>query len=195
MTVPSQADISKRKANLEKFLKEIDPLTGKSIESKMVSVVRGAIRKSWMRSPTKLAFLYMNTVADMDETTRTKWKIQCHCCNKWFKIDQVETDHIKGHNKFTVASDFQDYFDNILMVGFDGLQILCADECHPTKTLSEKLGISFEDAKIERSVISITKMKASEIDSWLKERGQTSAKNPKSRRDKVREVLVEEMMK
>jgi hypothetical protein len=129
----------------------------------------------------------------MDETTRTKWKIQCHCCKKWFKIDQVETDHIKGHNKFTVASDFQAYFDNILMVGFDGLQILCAADCHPIKTLSEKLGISFEDASVERDVIAICKLKAAQIDAWLKEHGATCAKNPKARRDAVRECLVKEM--
>lgn len=189
MTIPSQTDIAKRKANLEKVLKEIDPLTGKAIESKMVGVVRSAIRKSWMRSPTKLAFLYMNTVPDMDDTTRTKWKIQCQCCKKWFKIDQVECDHISGHNTFTKSSDFQSYFDSILMVGFDGLQILCSADCHPCKTLSEKLGISFEEAVVEREVIKICKLKAAQQDAWLKEHGVIVAKNPKSRRDAIREVL------
>lgn len=193
MTIPTQADIDKRKANLEKFLKEIDPVTGKSHEKSMVSVVRSSIRKAWMRSPTKLAYLYMKTEPDMDPNTRTKWKVICECCGKYFKINEVECDHIEGHNTFTKVSDFQTYFDSILMVGFDGLQILCSENCHPTKTLAEKLDISFESAKIEREVIKICKLKASQIDSWLKERNVVVAKNPKSRRDAVRKVLEEEM--
>lgn len=74
MTLPTQADIDKRKGNLEKLLKQIDRETGKSIEYKMLTVVRGAIRKSWMSSPTKLSYLELGIVPDMDDTNRRKWK-------------------------------------------------------------------------------------------------------------------------
>lgn len=192
MTTPSQEDIKKREAKLQQFLKQIDPETGRSSERKMLTAVRGAIRQSWMKSPTKLAYLYMKTVPDMDDSTRTKWKIQCECCGDWFKLNQIQIDHVQGNNSFTKIEDFESYFNSILMVGFDGLQALCADTCHPLKTLSESLNISLQDAKIEREVIALCKLKAAQQDQWLKQHGITTAKNPASRRDAIRQVLKEE---
>lgn len=193
MTVPSQTDIKKREAKLQQFLKQIDPETGRSSERKMLTAVRGAIRQSWMKSPTKLAYLYMKTVPDMDDSTRTKWKIQCECCGEWFKLNEIQIDHVQGNNSFSKIEDFESYFNNILMVGFDGLQALCAENCHPLKTLSESLNISLQDAKIEREVIALCKLKASEQDAWLKERNVTCAKNKDARRDAIRECLKKEM--
>lgn len=184
--VPSAADIKKRKAALDGFLKQIDPVTGKSQEKKMVQAVRGAIRQSWMKSPTKLAYLYMKTIPDMDPSTRTKWLVECECCKQRFKITDVEVDHIKGCNSFTRLEDFEEYFDSILMVGFDGLQILCKDRCHAAKTLSEKLGISFDEALVEKEVIAICK---GDEKAWLKSKGIVPAGNAKLRREQVREVL------
>jgi hypothetical protein len=190
---PSQSDIKKREANLQKFLKQIDPETGRSSERKMLTAVRGAIRQSWMKSPTKLAYLYMKTVPDMDDSTRTKWKIQCECCGNWFKLNEIQIDHIQGNNSFTKIEDFESYFNSILMVGFDGLQALCAENCHPLKTLSESLNISFEDAKIEREVIALCKQKASQQDAFLAKHNVVCVKNAVARRNAIREILKEEM--
>lgn len=184
--VPSAADIKKRKATLDGFLKQIDPVTGQSIEKKMVQMVRSSIRQAWMKSPTKLAYLYMHTIPDMDPTTRTKWLVQCECCKQKFKVNEVEVDHITGCHSFLKVEDFEQYFNNILMVDFSGLQILCKDRCHATKTLSEKLGISFEEALIEKEVIAICK---GDEKSWLKKKGITPASNAKLRRQQVTEVL------
>lgn len=72
--IPTEADLKKKKKQLEDLLKQLDPETGKSTEYKMVMVVRSAIRKAWMRSATKLAYLNSRVVPDMDDSTRTKWK-------------------------------------------------------------------------------------------------------------------------
>lgn len=199
MTIPSKADIAKREQKLQSFLKRLDD-NGVSSEKYVVSVVRSAIRQAWMKSDVKLAYLYMSTIPDMDDSTRTKWKVRCEICQEFFNVDAVECDHIKGGYKFTEVDEFGSYFRNILMVGFDGLQLLCKDNpkighvgCHSVKTLQESLGITFEEARLEKSVIAITKLKASEQDKWLAEHGVTGiAKNAKSRRDAIREVLKNE---
>ena len=190
MTVPSQADLKKREAKLQQFLKKLDA-DGKPQEKHVLSVVRGAIRSAWMKSDVKLAYLYMNTIPDMDDKTRTKWLVKCEMCGELFKLTDVEIDHKFGNHTFTKIEDFENYFNNILMVGFDDLSILCKED-HAVKTLSESLGISIEDARTEKKVIAICKQSAKLIDAYLAENGVTGyAKNKDARRDAVRNVLKE----
>lgn len=187
MTVPSQTDIKKREDKLKEFMKKLNE-DGSPQEKHVVSVVRSAIRQAWMKSDVKLAYLYSKTIPDMDDQTRTKWLVKCEICGKLFKLTAVQIDHKLGNHSFTKVADFENYFNNILMVGFDDLQILCEDD-HLSKTLSEKLGISFQEAVLEREVIKLCKMKAAQIDKWLKDRDVICAKNPTARRDAIREVL------
>ena len=189
MTVPSQADLKKREAKLQQFLKKLDA-DGKPQEKHVLSVVRGAIRSAWMKSDVKLAYLYMNTIPDMDDKTRTKWLVKCEMCGELFKLTDVEIDHRNGNHTFTKVEDFENYFNNILMVGFDDLQILCRDD-HLAKTLSESLGISIEMARTEKKVIAICKQSVKLIDKFLADNGVIGyIKNPTARRDAVREVLL-----
>lgn len=190
MTVPSQADIKKREVKLQQFLKKLD-VDGKPQEKHVLSVVRGAIRSAWMKSDVKLAYLYMNTIPDMDDKTRTKWLVKCEMCGELFKLTDVEIDHRNGNHTFTKVEDFENYFNNILMVGFDDLSILCKED-HAVKTLSESLGISIEESRIEKKVIAICKQPAKLIDAYLAENGVTGvARNKDVRRDAVRKLLKE----
>lgn len=190
MTVPSQADIKKREAKLQQFLKKLDA-DGKPQEKHVLSVVRGAIRSAWMKSDVKLAYLYMNTIPDMDDKTRTKWLVKCEMCGELFKLTDVEIDHRNGNHTFTKVEDFENYFNNILMVGFDDLSILCKED-HACKTLAESQGISIESARLEKKVIAITKQPAKLIDAYLAENGVTGVtKNKDARRDAVRKLLKE----
>lgn len=190
MTVPSQSDIKKREAKLQQFLKKLGA-DGKPQEKHVLSVVRGAIRSAWMKSDVKLAYLYMNTIPDMDDKTRTKWLVKCEMCGELFKLTDVEIDHRSGNHTFTKVEDFENYFNNILMVGFDDLSILCKED-HAVKTLAESQGISIESARLEKKVIAICKQSAKVIDAFLVENGVTGyAKNKDARRDAVRKVLKE----
>lgn len=185
---PTTADIEKRQAKLEGFLKKIDPETGITPDSVLLTMVRGAIRKSWMQSPTKLAFLLSKSVPDMDDNRR-KWKVQCSCCGEWFKESDVEVDHKHGNQTFKTVEDFQKYFEKILKVGFDDLQILCKS-CHSIKTHSEKRGITFDEARIEKQAIAIVDSKKEK--EWLSERGITPASNAPTRRAQIIEELTKQ---
>lgn len=186
MTTPSQADLKKREDKLKQFLKKLDS-NGKPNEQHVLNVVRSAIRQAWMKSNTKLAYLYMNTIPDMDDSTRTKWLFKCEMCGEMFKLNEVEVDHKQGHNKFTSTEDFVEYFQNILMVGFDDLQILCKTD-HSIKSLSESLGISFEEARLEKQVIEICKSKKDK--QFIKDAGLNPASNADKRREQVRSILL-----
>lgn len=198
MTVPSQADIDKRKANRDKLANKITE-NGHLKENELVRIVRKAIDSAWMTAAHKLVFLEDKVIPDMNPETRTKWLIECNNCGNMFKLTDVNVDHVVGEFPCTNREEFMSYLLSRLDVSFDDLQILCVDipkknhtGCHQIKTLSERLGITFEEAKIEKVVIEICKMKAGEIDAWLAERGVKTAKNPIARRDAVRQCLIEE---
>jgi hypothetical protein len=184
---PSKDDLAKRKKKLDGFRSKLNP-DGSPKEKPVLSVVRGAIRKAWMKSDTKLAYLYERTVPDMDDETRTKWLIKCEMCGLMFKLADVEVDHIHGNHTFTKIEDFESYFNNILMVGFDGLQILCKDD-HATKTYADKMGVTLEQAVIERQVIEVCKGSTAAVSEFLTMRGIAPASNAKKRREQVLRVL------
>ena len=188
MTVPSQADLKKREAKLQQFLKKLDA-DGKPQKKHVLSVVRGAIRSSWMKSDVKLAYLYMNTIPDMDDSTRTKWLWRCEICDNLFKLVDVEVDHKSGNHTFTKLEDFPSYFENILMVGFNDLQILCRED-HAIKTLSEANGISFEEAGILKIAIDLQKKKLDK--EYIKSKGVTPSGNQAGRREQLIQLIKEE---
>ena len=186
MTVPSQADIKKREDKLKEFMKKLNE-DGSPQEKHVVSVVRSAIRQAWMKSDVKLAYLYSKTIPDMDDSTRTKWLVKCEICEGLFKLSDIEIDHKEGNHSFIEVKDFQNYFDNILMVNFDGLQVLCKEGCHATKSYMEKYGCTWDEAVIQKEAISIIKSKK-EL-SWLKGRGIVPASNAEKRRKQIIEEL------
>lgn len=189
MTIPTQSDIKKREDKLKQFLKRLDE-DGKPQEKHVVSVVRSAIRSSWMKSDVKLAYLYMNTIPDMDDSTRTKWLCRCEMCGELFKLTDVEIDHKRGNHSFTKVEDFENYFNNILMVGFDDLQILCKDNCHAQKTYMERYGVSWEEAGYQKIAVSLIKKKMDKA--WLKAKGVTPESSAEKRRIQIVELLKEE---
>lgn len=189
MTIPTQSDIKKREDKLKQFLKRLDE-DGKPQEKHVVSVVRSAIRSAWMKSDVKLAYLYMNTIPDMDDSTRTKWLCRCEMCGELFKLTDVEIDHKQGNHSFTKVEDFENYFNNILMVGFDDLQILCKDNCHAQKTYMERYGVSWEEAGYQKIAVSLIKKKMDK--DWLKAKGVTPQSSAEKRRIQIVELLKKE---
>ncbi len=188
--IPSQSDIAKRKANRDKLAKKITE-DGHLKETELIRIVRKAIDSAWMTAANKLVFLEDRVIHDMNPATRTKWLVECNQCGKLFKLADVQIDHRIGEFACTNREEFYSYILSRLDVGFDDLQVLCIPD-HEIKTLSERLGISFEEARTEKSVIAIMKMKAAQIDKWLSERGVKVAKNSEARRNAVRQCLIEE---
>lgn len=157
MTVPSKADIEKRKKALEKFKAGLDA-EGRCTEKSLCTAIRSAVRKTWMRHPTKLAYLYEHTYPDMNPDTRTKWLCDCEMCGKAFKLADIEVNHKKGENSLLSFDDMAPFAKSILGVGFEDIEVLCKD-CHAILTYSERYGVSLDEARKKKVVIQKLKQK------------------------------------
>lgn len=187
MPVPSKADIAKRKANRDKLAKKITA-DGHLKDGELVRIVRKAIDAAWMTAANKLVLLEDRVIPDMNPNTRTKWLIKCDHCGNLFKLTDVQVDHIVGEFPCTEPEHFFGYIMSRLDVGFDDLQVLCIED-HQIKTLAERNGISFEEARIEKQVIAICKGSTSSVKAFLSERGITPAGNAEQRKKQVREAI------
>lgn len=154
MTVPSKADLEKRKKKLAGFNKKIGD-DGKMTEKALCSAMRSAIRSLWLKHDVKLSFLYENTIPDMNPDTKTKWLYKCEYCGGLFKQSDIQIDHRKGEHPLNTLEDILPFAQSILGVTKEDLAITCID-CHAVKTYSERYGMSLEDAKKEKAIIAKT---------------------------------------
>lgn len=185
--VPDELDLSLLKAKINKLCKTLneDGSPKKPLDvNALKQLVRIAVRKKWMFSNTKLSFLNMSKVPDLDPTSRTRFKIQCNICKCMFKEADVEVDHIEGEKEFTDLSKMMEWAKSILDVSFDDLQILCKP-CHKIKSHMDASGLSFEDAAIEKKAIAIIKESKGNDKLWLESRGIRAASNAKLRREQI----------
>lgn len=188
--IPSAVDIGKRKSNRAKLAKKVTE-DGHLKEAELVRIVRKAIDAAWMTAANKLVFLEDRIIPDMNPDTRTKWLIECNQCKKMFKISDVQIDHRQGEFPCAKREDFYPYILSRLDVNFNDLQVLCIED-HQIKTLAERQGITFEEARLEKKVIAICKGPTKAVQAFLLERGITPASNAEKRRNQVREALKQE---
>lgn len=105
-----------------------------------------------MHHPVKLLKLELTRLPDEDPTTRTKWLWKCNICGELFKCADVEVDHIEGHNPLGTEEQMTDFYENILNVTLDDLQVLCKT-CHGIKTHVESHpGMTWDDAVKDKLV-------------------------------------------
>lgn len=153
--IPDDIDIELARQEFLKFSSKLDA-NGKAApitEAHLKNIIRSAVREKWMHCNVKLAFIYSKAVPDYDPETRRLFKFQCNMCKNWFSRQNVDVDHIIGEFEYTSIADSLAWASMILDVGFDDLQLLCKDVCHPIKTLAERNGISIEDAEILQKAI------------------------------------------
>lgn len=191
MTVPSDADIKKRRKALEGFKKKLDA-DGRASEKALCNAIRSAIRSVWLKHDTKLSYLYERTIPDMNPNTRTKWLIQCESCGEMFKLSDVEVNHLRGENQLLSFEDVLPFTQSILGVGYDDIEVLCKD-CHAIQTYSERYGVTLEEAKLEKDVIKKINQKVTTQKKELLAAGYKASdiSNEEKRRDAYRKLLKE----
>ena len=190
MAVPKDKDLKKRDAKI-KSLRKTTGEGGKLTEKQMCSIIRTSVRKSWMRSPTKLLKLELAKTPDYDDSNRRLWKIQCERCNEWFKLADVEADHKVGEHKLQTLDDVANFTKSILDVTLDELQLFCKP-CHTVKTYAERHGLSFEEAATEKKLIAYLKETDVETQKQLlRESGfsDDEMSNAKKRKVLLREII------
>lgn len=197
MATPSEAEKAKVKKKLDGFLKKLnaDGSPKRSMDDNLAKgLMRDAVRKKWMYSPTKLAFLLLNRIPDMDNSTRTKWLQKCNICKKLFRETEVQVDHFLGERQFVEWDQAQGYASSILDVKFDDLQILCIPD-HKTKSRAEYLGIDWTTPEgwqrtlLEQEFTRIVDSKAKGQKDYLLSKNIEPAKNEDLRKQQIRDVL------
>jgi hypothetical protein len=200
MAVPNKKQIEASKAKYAKFAKQLDSngYPKEVTENVVKQFVRQAVRKHWMFSPVKLAFLYSRREQDLDPNTRTLWKYKCDKCGNYFKEQDVEVDHIEGEKSFTSLDSILDWAKSILEVSAHAdLQLLCKED-HKIKSQAELMGVDWRteegwlEATIEKETIAICKGSGSPEKAWLNVRGISPESNKDKRRTQVRDELFRE---
>lgn len=164
-------------------------------EAQFITWVRGVLRRGWKVHPVKLEYLTSRKHKIVNNNPKSKkthpkvWGWVCEQCNE--EVTKVEIDHagtVQG--KFTSMDEIQGYAEHLFLVDFDSLQCICVP-CHKTRTLAQKKGMSFEDARIEQEVIRIMKLPAKSINDALLREGYSPEdfKNSVKRKQCVQKEL------
>lgn len=164
-------------------------------ESAYWSYIRGGLRRGlWMRNPVKIKFKNdrREQILNPDEAKiGTRWEYiwgnKCDLCLNWFAQNDVEVDHKVGHHSLRNRDDLLSYFEAIALVTADDLQLVCKD-CHKIKSYAERMGISFDEAKLTKQVIDI--VNNGKDKDYLLQLGVTNDNIP-STKDKRRLLLLE----
>lgn len=162
-------------------------------ESAFMSYIRGGIRKSiWSRYPVKVEFIKKNRkrIPNPNPNGRVKevWGATCYLTGETLPLVSMEVDHVKGHFSLRNMDDLQSFMEGLLYLDEDDLRFV-SKEAHKIKSYAERMGITFEEARIEKEVIAICK---GDEKKWLLDRGIKPESNATKRKKQVKEVLESE---
>lgn len=158
-------------------------------EKAYLNWLRSSIRRIWSKHPVKIEYKKsLRYKAPVGRGGKEVFVIDCEMCGKQSR--DTQTDHLHGGYGFTDWKSFTEWAKMILWVTFEDIRELCPD-CHSTVTLSQRLGISVEEAGVYKEVISI--MKSKKDKEWLKERGVIPASSQAKRRQQIESILMEEL--
>lgn len=149
--------------------------------------LRGSVRRIWSRHPVKIAYKQQRRYkAPIGINGKEVWCSDCELCGRQSR--NCEVDHLEGGYGFKDWQSFTEWAKMILWVTFDDIRELCK-ECHQAVSLSQKQGISFEEALIEKQIIAI--MKEKQDSKWLKDNGVVPASNAAGRRKQIKQRMEE----
>ena len=178
-----------------------------------IDTLRKCIRAGWVKHPVKQAYKearkkkIKNPNPYHQKRFEFVWGYTCEICGEDYVEKDIEVDHKKGNVKFTEIDEFSSYALSILHIAPEDLQILCAyrdtdvrsrkkHSCHHIKTLAEKNGISFEEARVLKKVIQVEKTGDGAVVKMLISLGVNLEDIPKTKAGKnklLREVALSQV--
>jgi hypothetical protein len=118
---------------------------------------------------------------------------QCNYCKGWFTGNNLQVDHVSPVGSFKNYDDAAVFLYRLL-APMDNMQLLCADKCHMQKSYAERMGMSMEDAIIEKQCVAFGKLPAAEQSAKFTEIGLKPEEysTKEKRRDAYREYLKQQ---
>lgn len=151
---------------------------------------RGCLRKAWSTNPVKLEVLKAKRIQIPNPNPKGKketvWGFKCEMCSGTFPISQGQVDHIVPAGKLSSVEDITGFVTRLLFVGYKDLRLVCKG-CNNALAMSDKKGVSYEQAVAAKAAIEICKTKKDK--QWLEERGIIPSKNVKQRRQQIEDYL------
>ena len=164
-------------------------------ESAFWGWVRGVLRKGWSKHPVKLEFIKQNRkqIANPNPKGRkeTVWGMTCDKCGKDTVQSEIEIDHKSDTGgTFTGLKDVAAYVAYLFLIDFNSIRPVCKP-CHSIITHSQKTGVSFEEASVQKRAIEICKQSKQLVVEFCTKNGynSTSLSSAAKRREAVENIL------
>lgn len=104
-------------------------------ECKRFNKNRSFLRRCWITYPERLIALNDAKRPYKGPNKLQKWEYQCNTCKNWFKLKEVQVDHIVACGTLSNEANSATFVARLFCLK-DGLQVLCK-LCHQDKTNSE----------------------------------------------------------
>lgn len=138
------------------------------------SYLRGCLRLAWKRHPTKLAKIkntrYRIPNPNPNGRAKTVFGFKCEMCHNEYPMSECQVDHIEAAGKLNKTEDIQGFVERLLYVTEDDLRLVCKT-CNSALSMSDKSGISFEEALVQKKVIAKMKLPKPQQDKILAKYG------------------------
>ena len=187
--------MSVKNSKVEKLLEENSDVW--KSKASLMSYIRGGVRRSlWNRHPSKTKLVkekrFQIPNPNPNGKKPTVWGGECEICNNLFIEKELQVDHIRDHgSSLKDISDIQQFIEDIVIVTRDDLRWVCKG-CHEIVSYSQKMNISFEQARIEKQFIQIKKDK-NVVDNIKAFNVHSIPKLKKDQESLLRELLLENM--
>ena len=154
--------------------------------------IRGKLRLGWNTHPMKISVINKKRYQIKNPNPKGKkptvWGFDCEMCGKTFPISEGQVDHITPAGSLTCKEDIQGFVERLLCVTEDDLRLVCKG-CNNALAMSQKQGITYDEAILEKTIIEICKTKKDR--EFLQNAGITPASNAAKRKEQIREYLKE----
>lgn len=152
--------------------------------------LRGCLRSAWSRNPIKHNLIKKKRKQIPNPNPKGKketvWGFDCEICKETFIMSQCQVDHVNPAGSLQKKEDIQGFVERLLFVSEDDLRLVCK-ECNAALALSDKQGISLQEALASKQAIKIIKEKRDRL--WLEERGVAPASTQAKRRQQIEDIL------
>jgi len=153
--------------------------------------LRGCLRAAWSKSPQKHNLIkkkrYQIANPSKNAKKPTVWGFRCEMCQEEFVMSMCQVDHIHPAGSLQKREDIQGFVERLLFVTEDDLRLVCKP-CNNALSMSDKTGMTYEEAIVEKKVIAI--MRDKQDKQFLIDNGVEPLGNANLRRIQVKGVLT-----
>lgn len=159
--------------------------------------VRGVLRKGWNVHPIKIEFInrFRKRIKNPVEKNRKRfpecWGMTCELCKKDTPQKDIQIDHKGDSHSFTGLHDAASYMAHLFLIDYDSIRPLCTT-CHKIVNNAQSKGLTFEESRIDKEVIRLTKKENKQEMLDMLAKFKYSCKNQKERKAALKEILTKE---